>query len=127
MEIFKESRRKRVVFFGTTSARFTLGCCDYNSSFFQNKLSNLCISAGLKANGQHELLHALHCAFLRVEPPDFDHSSGSFTCQPSKMLPAGGLNPILRFCVLLNEGSTDSDMRDQLWRMKIHGRKDDKI
>jgi hypothetical protein len=113
-------------FFGTASARCTLGCCDYNFCFFQNKFSILYISAGMKSNAQHELLHALHCAFLRVESPDFEESSGSFTCQPSTMLPAGGLSPIRHICVLLNEGSTDSDLRNTLGKIKTDGREDDK-
>jgi hypothetical protein len=100
--------------FASESARSTLGCPGNDCKLSQNQLFNLCYFTGLKGNGQQELLHALHYAYLQLVPHEFDESCGSFLCKPSEVLPEGGLSPMLPFCLCLSEADSPNKLQEAL-------------
>jgi hypothetical protein len=66
------------------------------------------------ANGQGELFHALHYAFLNKMPPNYDEQKFTFECAPEDCLPQGGFSPVTPFCVHLHHTRTDSRLMETL-------------
>jgi hypothetical protein len=96
-----------------------LGRVEFTRNAFENSAVRLNINevnvfAGMIANGQHELLYALHYMFLNVEPPKYKKSEKTFYCVPELSLPEGGFSPMLPFCVLISKAGEPTGTRNQL-------------
>jgi hypothetical protein len=69
------------------------------------------------AEGQQELLHALHYNFVKVMPPSYDAATGKFACSPSEELPEGGFSPLLPFCIALYPSGNSISLQQRLEAM----------
>jgi hypothetical protein len=74
-----------------STASYVLAVCiggfafyrEYDVHLIQYDILRLCSSAGMLAEGQQELLHALHYSFVKAMPPSYDTGTGKFACSPS--------------------------------------------
>jgi hypothetical protein len=73
------------------------------------------------ANGQDDLIHALHDSYPNLLPPVYKESDHTFGLWPGTRLPARGFCPILPFCTLLVQQGNLTKLHEELTAMVESG------